>query len=222
MAVDQRRRQKKLERQKAKQRAERRELARRESRGLAARLEDASAAPVLRCCIATGLWKNGIGHVLLSRQMTNGNVAFGCFLVDVYCLGVKDAFWNVVSRTSYDDFYAGLAEKMDMAHVAPEYARKLVEDVIRYALDLGISPHSDYHAAKLIFGDISADLCLEEFTFGKDGKPFFVAGPHDHYERCQRILRALEHRCGPDGYVYLIPVTSKWPLAEESFLPAHS
>lgn len=207
MAVDQRRRQKKLERQKAKQKAQRRELARRESRGLTARLEDASAAPVLHCCIATGLWESGIGHVLLSRLMPNGNVAFGCFLVDVYCLGVKDAFWNVVSRTGYDDFYADLAERQEMSRSRPEHARKLVEDSVRYSLDLGISPHSDYHAAKLIFGDISTDLCLEEFVFGKDGKPFFVAGPHDRHERCQQILRTLEHRCGPEGYLYLVPLT---------------
>jgi hypothetical protein len=219
MAVDQRRRQKKLERKKAKQKAQRRELARRESRGLAARLEDASAAPVLHCCIAARLWASGIGHVLLSRKMPNGNVAFACFLVDAYCLGVKDAFWNVTSRTSYDDFYANLGEGQEMTRAAPEYARKLVEDAIRYALDLGISPHSDYREAKLIFGDISADLCLEEFTFGKDGQPFFVAGPYDRYERCQQILRTLAHRCGPDGYHYLVPITSEWPLAEEQFLP---
>ncbi len=49
MAVDPRKRQKKLERQKAKQKAEQRKTAQRESRGMAARLEDAAAA---RSCTA--------------------------------------------------------------------------------------------------------------------------------------------------------------------------
>jgi hypothetical protein len=49
MAIDPRKRQKKLERRKAKQETQRRELARRDSQGISLRLEQASAAPVLHC-----------------------------------------------------------------------------------------------------------------------------------------------------------------------------
>jgi hypothetical protein len=207
MAADQRKRQKKLERRKAKQKAQRRDLARRESRGLGARLEESAAAPILHCCMGSRLWESGIGHVLLSRQMANGNVAFAAFLVDVYCLGVKDAFWNVTPRATYErKLYDKLAEQEQLVRLTPEYARKLVEGAVRYALDLGLSPHPDYRAAKLIFGDISAEDCPERFSYGKDGKPFFVAGPYDDHIRCEQILRTLEIRCGPEGYHYLMPV----------------
>ena len=37
----------------------------------------------------------GIGEVLVSRRLNNGNVAFSVFLVDMYCLGVKDAFADI-------------------------------------------------------------------------------------------------------------------------------
>ncbi len=40
--------------------------------------------------------------MLLSRQMENGDVAFGPFLVDAYCLGVKNAMSDILPRTVYD------------------------------------------------------------------------------------------------------------------------
>ncbi len=208
MAIDPRKRQKKLERRKGKQTAERRELARRESRGLAARLEDAAAAPILDCCASPDLWNTGIGEVLLSRLTANGQVAFAAFLVDRYCLGVKDAFWNVLPRTVYRaNIYDKIAARSGVTAMKPECARKLVEGAVRYASDLGLPPHPDYHAAKLIFGDIAAEACTEEFTYGKDGKPLFIAGPYDGPSRCRQVLRTLENHCGPQGHHFIVPAT---------------
>ncbi len=210
MAIDPRKRQKKLEWRKAKQKAERRELARRESRGLAARLEDAAAAPVLHCCTTADLWEQGIGNVLLSRLTANGQVAFAAFLVDMYCLGGKDAFWNILPRGQYQrELYDKMAARSGMTAMKPECARKLVEGAVRYASDFGLPPHPDYHAAKLIFGDIAAETCTEEFTYGKDGKPYFIAGPYDGPSRCQQILRTLESHCGPQGHHFIVPATEE-------------
>ena len=40
--------------------------------------------------------------------------------------------------------------------------------------------------------------------FGKDDKPFYIQGPSDSPARVERILRALEARCGEGGYHYII------------------
>lgn len=205
MATDPRKRQKKLERRKAKAKAERREMARRESKGLPSRIQRAATAPILHCCVSAEIWRKGIGHVLISRQLA-GQVAFAAFLVDVYCLGVKNAFANVTSRAQYDEqMYGRLARQDDLIKIQPECARKLVEGAVQYANSFGLSPHSDYHTAKLIFGDVVAEACNGQFTFGKDGKPFFVAGPYDDLARCQQILHILHNHCGSDGHHYLIP-----------------
>ena len=65
-----------------------------------ARLEAASRAPILHCCYLKALWEVGIGNVLVSRLLSSGEVAFVVFLVDVYCLGVKNLFLNIVPRAS--------------------------------------------------------------------------------------------------------------------------
>jgi len=207
MTVDPRKRQKKLERRKAKQKQERRELAQRRPQSLSLQLEEAATAPILHCCVMADIWQSGMGQVLVSRQLRNGNVAVAIFLLDVYCLGVKNAMALIASRPKYDiDVYGKIARDYTLLPLKPECARKLVEGAARYALDLGFSPHADYDTARLIFADISEDACTEEYTFGKDGKPFFVAGPHDRQSRCDQILRTLRHRCGDDGYHFLVEV----------------
>jgi len=62
------------------------------------------------------------------------------------------------------------------------------------------------------FGDIDAGECTEEFTYGKDGKPYFFAGPYDSRSRCREILNILTSRLGADGFHYTIPFED---LAEE-------
>jgi hypothetical protein len=66
---------------------------------------------------------------------------------------------------------------------------------------------SDYRIARLIFGDIEANACPVDFTFGKNGKPFYIDGPNDTPAIKRRILKQLERRCGPGGYDYLITVS---------------
>ncbi len=207
MALDPRKRQRKLQRRKAKQKAEHREVARRESRGLAGELQQASAAPILHCFATTDVWDQGIGNVLISRQLTNGTVAFAVFLVDAYCLGVKDVFMNIGPQSGYEQgVYRKITDEYTTVPLKPECLRKLVEGAVEYALGFGLPPHPDYRTARMIFGDIRAEACTERYVYGKDGKPYFMAGPYDGPAKCQQIIRALENHCGPKGYHFLMPV----------------
>jgi hypothetical protein len=148
-----------------------------------------------------------MGSVLLSRQLPDGRVAVAVFLLDVYCLGVKDAIAQILHRSTYEsEFVRKTRSQFTVRPMSPAAVRKLVEGAVAYAADLGIAPHPDYHKAKLLFGDIDPAECAEEFTYGKDGKPFFVAGPHDTPERCQQIMSTLTHRLGQDGFTFLIPL----------------
>jgi hypothetical protein len=207
MAQDPKRRQQKLERRKAKQKAQRRELARHESRGMAGKLQQASAAPVLHCFATTDVWDQGIGYVVISRLLPNGTVAFVAFLVDIYCLGVKNVMMDVAPRSRYEEgFYRKVTGEFTSRPLKPECARKLVEGAVDYAMDLGFSPHPDCRAARMIFGDISAEACTERYVYGKDGKPFFMSGPYDGPAKCRNIIHTLENRCGPKGFHFLMPL----------------
>ena len=163
-------------------------------------------APIHRCFVSKTIDENGIGHVIISRVLPDGRVAAGVFLVDAYCLGVKDAFFTVRSPAEFDEGIATRFESQRLEPVAPAHARKLIQDAITYARNLGFEPHEDFCDASVVLGDIDPTACDVVFTFGKDGKPFYVSGPNESEERALQIVNQLITRCGKDGFHYLVKV----------------
>lgn len=206
MPADDKRRQKKLERRNAKRKQRHREITKHRNLGLAERLRAATAYPILDCLISNTLIEDGICTAILSRQLPTGEVAYSVFLVDRYCLGVKDAFGGVRFRDEYRQMVEKSDEKLNMKRIDPADLRYLVEQSVEYARDLGLEPHSDYPRFSAIFGDIDPEQASLQVEFGKDGKPLFYAGPHDDSHKCQRIIETLRESCGDDGFDYVLPV----------------
>jgi len=206
MATDPRKRQKKLERRNAKRQDKKHKIARAQPAGLADRITAAAKFPPLDAWVADVFYTEGIGQILFSRELPDHTVAVSVFLVDRYCLGVKDAFAQVLTRSAYDsEFVHNMRKQFPASNVSPSCARKVVEAAVAYAGNLGLAPHPDYHKAKLLFGAVDAGECTEEFEFGKDGKPFFVAGPNDSLQRSRQIIGVLTRKCGPDGFNFAVP-----------------
>ena len=154
-----------------------------------------------------GDWKEtGITPVIVARTQPNNRILFGVYLVDHFCLGMKDAF----TKTDYspnrfeqslDDYLAG-----NPAPCSVEFAHELIYGAIEYAEKLGFQPHPDFKNQK-------ADLVLDppdehprenNIEFGKDGKPFFVAGPYDDAFRVKHIISTLQRTCGEGNFDYLV------------------
>lgn len=173
---------------------------------LAALLSRAASQPIRDCCTNRDLWENGLGTVLISRQLADENVAFAMFLVDRYCLGVKSAFGNVIPGDVYEHRLCGpFRAEFETVNLAPAAARKLLAGAVQYAGNLGFPPDPRYDEAMAIFGEIDPAQCSDTWEYGKNGKPHFVAGPTDTRETCQRIMRTLERACGKDGYDFTVP-----------------
>jgi hypothetical protein len=82
-------------------------------------------------------------------------------------------------------------------------AAKIIREAIAYAGELGFKPHRDYRSAMLMLDDADPEACDESIPLGKDGKPFFVAGPYDNVDR---IMSKLTRKLGPDGFTYVVPI----------------
>src|ERR1700730_12006264 len=66
----------------------------------------ARAFPILECWISAEWQKDspGLVEILLARQQPDGNICFGMYLVDKFCLGLKNTFGRVnYARTRYED-----------------------------------------------------------------------------------------------------------------------
>jgi hypothetical protein len=165
--------------------------------------------PIHECLMPEELFdKNGIGTVVISRKMSGADFAISVILLDVYCLGVKNAYFRVVSPTEYREMLYHIRMNETLKSVEPACARKLVEKCIEYARNIGFKPHPDYEPAQYIFGDIEVDSCAESYTFGKNGKPFYIAGPDDDATKVRRILKTLQESCGEGNYEYLVGMES--------------
>ena len=155
---------------------------------------------------SANLFDSGCGYLVVSRSKADGRVEAGFFLLDVFCLGVKDAGFHQFSSVA--DYQEGLIDRLfpdgNSVRMTPEAARKLTEDAISYARALGFSPGADYKKASRVFGGITTANCNEQFVFGQNDKPLYIQGPSDSPARVERILRALEARCGEGGYHYIV------------------
>lgn len=207
MSADPKKRQKKQERRAAKRKEKHHVIVREKSAGLPERMAAAANFPIVDSLATVDLSDKGLGWIVLSRELPNGGVAVGIFLVDRYCLGVKNAIARISSRYDYDNaILAKMRAHFGSREITPATARRFVESAVEYARNLGFPPHQDYHRAKLIFGDIDPSEATEELEFGKDGKPFFIAGPNDNQARCRQILATLERSCGPGGSHFIMPI----------------
>ena len=207
MARNENRRRKKLEAHKAKRKEQKKAVARFQSSGIQARMAIAKEWPVMDSRISSTLWDEGIGYVAIARRNGNQQVAAAIFLVDVYCLGVKDVVLFIDVESRWHEMIRQISKSgQGWTEVPPEHARKLVEGAVAYARSFDLPPHRDWLPASLLFGDIDAGQCLTEFTFGQNGKPFFVAGPYDTPERVNRIMQSLSRTAGMDNFHFLTTI----------------
>jgi hypothetical protein len=176
-------------------------------------------APIHAALAGDAIFTNGLGSVIISRRLPDERIAIGVFLVDAYCLGVKDAFFTVAAPDEYDAIIRKIAGTQQLDPVSPAYARKLIEGAIAYARNLGFEPHEDFHDASVVLGDIDPAACAEVFTFGRDGKPFYVDGPSHSEQKARQIINRLRARCGEGGFHFLVKADNlPWasPLDDET------
>jgi hypothetical protein len=141
--------------------------------------------------------------ILISRRQPDGDLLFGVYLVDIFCLGLKNTFCNV--DLSMSRYRRDLVDKsfgdQDFEPCSVELAHQIIYGAIAYAGQFGFRPNKDYKLSQYIL-ETPESIGPADIEFGKDGKPFFIAGPDDHV---QRIMHQLESTVGKGNYTYLYP-----------------
>lgn len=203
---DQKTRQKSLQRKAAKQKKlqSRRTV---DHIGSQVALRAAAGWPLHECLISRDWKREGeLVQILVSRQSPSGSLAAGVFLVDLGCLGVKSAFAKVFrSFTEYEMLRQRLMSTQPLVHADLNLAAKIIREALAYARKLGFDPDPDYREASLFLASADTDACDAQIPLGKDGEPFFVAGPHDN---AKRIMAQLSRTVGLGNFHYLVPISA--------------
>jgi SEC-C motif len=136
--------------------------------------------PVHECKVLKNWEEAGISPVYVSRELSKDSYVFVSYLVDFWCLGVKDTTLKFgISKKDLEYIYSG--NDYDLEIVSYQDARSLILGAIDFAKALDINPHSNWNGVPASF--IEAQLPYEKkFSFGHEGKPYYFSGPYD-YER---------------------------------------
>ena len=121
--------------------AERLAQGRRESGISKLRHIDMAKSPIRACLITRDTFGRGIGTLVVARDLPFGRVGVGGFLLDLWCLGVKDAYFRVVSGADFEGIVGHLYQETGKEDMAPSAARRLVAAAVDYAASLGFPPH---------------------------------------------------------------------------------
>ncbi|MFP4600241.1 MAG: hypothetical protein ACLFVJ_18445 [Persicimonas sp.] len=156
-------------------------------------------------CLINGNWRDGrdLCQVLVSRKMPGQKLAVATFLIDLWCLGIKDTIFTTgMTSDRYRDLKQRLGQTGDALEPAPpELIARVVDQALRYALALGFFPPPDYFAASKLIGDIDPEASQESIPLGDDGQPFYMAGPHDDVDA---IGDQLSRRVSPYGFGFVV------------------
>jgi hypothetical protein len=139
----------------------------------------------------------GIVFVLLARAGRGGRVTICGYLVDTFCLGVKNALGP--QRMRKGDL-PGFVRRAFVGFPAPplraplSLAQHVVHGAVAFAATLGFDPHPDFAQARGFLGELREPCVI---VFGQRGRPLYIAGPHDDPIAVARTLRAS---VGSDGF----------------------
>ncbi len=140
----------------------------------------------------------GLSELLVVRRESH-RYEVSAFLVDYWCLGVKNALFKKCDERKYELLLEKIEKSFgeSLKEISLEQAQAIVFGAIDYAATLGFPPHPDFEKAK---GSLGMRLDnLQPIQFGRDGKPFYFCGPRDDQ---MKIIQTLKANVGDGNFDY--------------------
>jgi hypothetical protein len=158
----------------------------------------ARSLPIFQCLINQNWQTSGIANIIVARKHKNGNVTFGIYLVDLYCLGLKDTFFKF--NTDPDEYEELKPGQIDWEACEYTLAHNIIYGAVAFAEDYGFKPYKEFEVTQFILENDDDNVELVEVEFGYNGKPFYVTGPHDDAAKVKFIKNTLVRTAGEGNF----------------------
>jgi len=164
--------------------------------------------PVYECLINSNWQDDGFANLIIARSHTNSNITVCFYLIDLYCLGVKNTHFTFnIPLEVYRDKIAKQGH-MDFKPISYALAHNIIYAGLEFAEEYGFKPHKDFTSVtQYMLDEDTEEVELIEIECGKDGKPLFICGPYDNQLKVESILAQLEMTAGAGNYHYILPGT---------------
>ncbi len=157
--------------------------------------------PINKCYINEGWNEFGICTLVVSRKHTNNNLTFGVYLVDIYCLGLKDSlhYFNI-SNAEFEGFLDTLSEQEDMFEIEYPLAHNIIYGAVEFAGEFEFKPHKSFQLTQYILEEDTDEIEFIEVPFGIDDKPAVITTGDDPQTR---VVEHLKKVVGEGNFVIL-------------------
>lgn len=146
----------------------------------------------------------GIAQLWVVRSERNAYLV-GSYLVDYWCLGVKNTFGpRKITRRDYEGMIRDATRQVfnsGFREISLEQAQSIIFGAVDYASQYGLKPHRDFERSRVHLGKPIQPL--HDIEFGRDGKPCYVSGPNDNPTQILNLLRDVLEE---DDFNYVTPI----------------
>lgn len=164
--------------------------------------EKVRSLPIGKCYLNPNWADGGMAQVVVTRPRPNGNVVVGLFLVDTYCLGVKDVMYSVnMDPEDLDEMLKNIKGDIGLEETSYNEAHNLIYGAVGFAEDAGIEPAKDFRFARYVLEEDTDDIPLIEYEYGRNGRHCLVVNP-DRKE--MPYIHILKRNLG-DDFDYILP-----------------
>ena len=108
---------------------------------LPARVLRAARSPIRHCFLTESLFDDGMGTLVLARGVTPHYLELSSFLLDTFCLGIKDVMFRSLEGETFEMYMSAADAASPLVSVNPGYARKLLRDLASWSQSIGFAPH---------------------------------------------------------------------------------
>lgn len=156
--------------------------------------------PIGKCYINESWKQRGFATIIVTRNHTNGNFTFGVYLVDTFCLGVKDSMYDFNSYEKYLDLLDKFDKQHPMIEIDYSLAHNIIYGSLKYAASLGFKPAKSFEISQNILEEADARIKSSKIKFGFKGKPAIFVGTEKHPEN---IIATLERSVGKGNFIII-------------------
>lgn len=146
-------------------------------------------------------WRDGLGYVIVIREHTGGKKSFAAYLIDRWCVGVKDTFFNVRQDDDSIEELLSRVGEYRLQEVSYNEAHNMVWGAVDYAEEAGIKPHKDFATTQYFLEEDTDEIPLIEYEFGKDGKHYLVAKSQ---LELSKYLQTMKKNLSEDEYSFVV------------------
>lgn len=146
-------------------------------------------------------WKDqGLITIVVTRNHVNGHFTCGIFLVDLYCVGVKETLFLFNEYERYRETLRVLNEEEGIEECSYTLAHNIIYGSIAYAEELGFKPAQEFDTTQYLLEEDDDRIELMDIEFGLSGKPAVFLTNEKHPDK---IIATLEKSVGPEGYTLI-------------------